>query len=30
MVEGDGTGSVTLVLTPTGWQLLAETLERGS
>ena len=28
--SGAGTGSITLVLTPTGWQLLAETLERAA
>ena len=27
---GAGTGSITLVLTPTGWQLLAETLHRAA
>lgn len=29
-MEGDGTGSITLVLTPTGWKLLAETLQRAA
>jgi hypothetical protein len=28
--SGAGTGSIILVLTPTGWQLLAERLERAS
>ncbi len=28
--SGAGTGSITLALTPMGWQLLAETLERAS
>jgi len=28
--SGAGTGSITMALTPMGWQLLAETLERAS
>jgi hypothetical protein len=28
--SGAGTGSITMALTPTGWQLIAERLERAS